>query len=82
MSKIIPQRELRNNNSKVIEAVILGEQFVVTRNGIPVAELKSVQISRRIFVPKEALIGISVTGPHVDWKQFRNDLDGRIDQEL
>ena len=36
MSKTIAQRQLRNENAKVIEAVAAGETFVVTRNGEPV----------------------------------------------
>jgi len=34
MAKTIAQRQLRNDNAKVIEAVAAGESFVVTRNGV------------------------------------------------
>ncbi len=43
MAKTIAQRELRNQNAKVIEAVTAGETFVVTRNGEPVAELRPIR---------------------------------------
>ncbi len=33
MTRNIAQRELRNDNAKVIDAVTAGETFVVTRNG-------------------------------------------------
>lgn len=36
---VIPQRDLRNHNAKIIERVIGGESFVVTRDGIPVADV-------------------------------------------
>ncbi|MCB0903553.1 MAG: type II toxin-antitoxin system prevent-host-death family antitoxin, partial [Actinobacteria bacterium] len=47
MTRTIPQRELRNDNAKVIDAVTAGETFVVTRNGEPVAELRPVRAGRR-----------------------------------
>jgi prevent-host-death family protein len=35
----IPQRELRNNNAEILNRVEAGERFVVTRNGVAVAEV-------------------------------------------
>ena len=72
MTKTIAQRELRNENAKVIEAVTAGETFLVTRNGELVAELRPVRSGRRTFISRE----------EVDRHQFRNDLDGVIDQGL
>ena len=40
MPKSISQRELRNDSGEVLGAVQAGEEFVVTRNGTPVAELR------------------------------------------
>ena len=82
MAKTIPQRELRNDNARVIEAVAAGESFVVTRNGVPVAELRPIQRMRRSFVPKAELVTLAAAGPHVDPAQFRADLDRAIDQRL
>ncbi|MGL5930914.1 MAG: type II toxin-antitoxin system Phd/YefM family antitoxin [Dermatophilaceae bacterium] len=39
MSTVIPQRDLRNHNARIIERVVAGESFVVTRDGIPVADV-------------------------------------------
>lgn len=39
MSRIIGQRELRNDNARVMRMVEAGESFIVTRNGTPVADL-------------------------------------------
>jgi prevent-host-death family protein len=36
---LIPQRELRNNNADILNRVEAGESFVVTRNGVPVADV-------------------------------------------
>jgi prevent-host-death family protein len=42
----IGQRELRNDNAKIIHRVLAGESFVVTRNGVPVADLIPHQVAR------------------------------------
>jgi len=39
MSTTIPQRDLRNHNAQIIDRVRAGEAFIVTRDGIPVADL-------------------------------------------
>ncbi len=39
MATRIPQRELRNNNADILNRVEAGESFVVTRNGVPVADV-------------------------------------------
>ena len=82
MAKTIAQRELRNDNARVIEAVAAGESFVVTRNGIPVAELRPIERAQRRFVPKAELVPLAAAGPHIDFKQFRTDLDRTTDQRL
>jgi prevent-host-death family protein len=46
MAEVIGQRELRNDNAKIIKRVMTGESFVVTRNGVPVADLIPHQASR------------------------------------
>jgi prevent-host-death family protein len=82
MAKTIAQRELRNDNAKVIKAVAAGETFVITRNGIPVAELRPIRTHRRPTVPKAELMALAASGPRVDLRQFRADLDRLVDQEL
>ena len=82
MTRTIAQRELRNDNAKVIDAVAAGESFVVTRNGVPVAELRPIQRMRRSFIPKAELVALAAAGPHIDSEQFRGDLDRTIEQRL
>ncbi len=82
MTRIIAQRDLRNDNAKVIEAVSAGESFIVTRNGVPVAELRPIQPTRRTFVPRADVLALSATGPRIDGERFRADLDQVIDQDL
>lgn len=80
MPKTIAQRELRNDNARVIDAVAGGESFVVTRNGTPVAELIPIRAARRTFVPKSELLVLMASGPHIDAGRFRADLDAVVDQ--
>src|SRR5207245_5084128 len=47
MVKTITQRELRNGSGKIMRALDGGESFVVTRNGVPVGELRP--LPRREF---------------------------------
>lgn len=82
MAKTIAQRELRNENAKVIEAVTAGETFIVTRNGEPVAELRPLQAGRRTFISREEVAALATAGVRIDRHQFRADLDRLIDQEL
>ena len=82
MSRTIPQRELRNDNARVIGEVVSGETFVVTRNGVPVAELRPIWNGRRRVVPKAELVALAATGPHIDLAKFRADLDKIVDQAL
>jgi prevent-host-death family protein len=82
MVQTIAQRELRNDNAKVIDAVAAGETFVVTRNGVPVAELRPIERSRRRFVVREELVALGAAGPHVDLAKFKADLDRIVDQGL
>ncbi len=82
MTRTIAQRELRNENAKVIEAVAAGETFIVTRNGEPVAELRPLRAGRRTFVAREEVAALATTGVRIDRHQFRADLDHVIDQGL
>ena len=80
VAQTIAQRELRNDNARVIDAVAAGETFVVTRNGVPVAELRPIQPQRRRFVAKAELVALAAGGLHVDLAEFRADLDRLVDQ--
>jgi prevent-host-death family protein len=82
MAQTIAQRELRNDNAKVIDAVAAGETFAVTRNGVPVAELRPIERPCRTFVAREDLMALGAAGPHVDLVNFRADLDRIVDQDL
>lgn len=82
MATTIAQRELRNNNAKVIDAVTAGETFVITRNGEPVAELRPIRAARRTFITRNELAALANAGVRIDHRRFRADLDRSIDQRL
>ena len=82
MVRTIAQRELRNENAKVIEAVTEGETFVVTRNGEPVAELRPIKAGRRSFISRAEVAALAAAAVRIDHRQFRADLDRSIDQGL
>lgn len=82
MSRIIAQRDLRNENAKVIDAVTAGETFVVTRNGEPVAELRPIRSARRTFITRDDVARLGGAAVRIDHRRFREDLDRAIDQGL
>jgi len=82
MTRTIAQRELRNENAKVIDAVTAGETFVVTRNGEPVAELRPLRAGRRTFISRDEVAALARANVRIDRDQFRADLDDVIDQGL
>ena len=59
MPRTIPQRDLRNENAKVIDAVTAGETFIVTRNGEPVAELRPMRGGRRTFITRDEVASLA-----------------------
>ena len=80
MTRTIAQRELRNENAKVMDAVAGGETFVVTRNGEPVAELRPWRAHRRTFISRAEVAALAAANVRIDRDQFRADLDAVIDQ--
>ncbi|CAB4871436.1 MAG: prevent-host-death protein [Actinobacteria bacterium] len=82
MSQIIPQRSLRNDNAAIIKSVVDGETFIVTRNGVAVAELRPLDETKPEIVSKATLRNWVGVGPTIDLETFRKDLDGAIDSSL
>ncbi|MGY4647931.1 prevent-host-death family protein [Mycobacterium sp. URHB0021] len=80
--KTIAQRDLRNDNAKVMDAVTAGETFVVTRNGEPVAELRPIRVARPTFLRRDELSAMAGAAVRIDHRQFRADLDRLIGQDI
>ena len=79
MQREITQRELRNESGAIMRALDEGESFVITRNGIPVGELRP--IAPREFVRTDLLMEAFRSAPRIDAKQFRRDVDSILDQD-
>jgi prevent-host-death family protein len=71
----IGQRQLRNDNADVIRRVEAGETFIITRNGVPVAELRPLPAGRQRLVPRHRLTAAAQRLERLDAERFRADLD-------
>jgi prevent-host-death family protein len=79
MTRELTQRELRNQSGEIMRELDRGEDFVVTRNGVPVAELRPIR--RRRFVPA-AVVAKAFEGlPRESYEQFKADVDAYVDQD-
>ncbi len=76
-SRIITQRELRNDSAAVLREVEAGRTLIVSRNGTPIGELRP--IKRRRFVPRAAIAEAAARAARIDATRFRADLDAVID---
>lgn len=72
-------RDLRNNGGDVLDRVVRGESFVVTRDGAPVAELAPL---RRRSAPPAELIARRRALPPVDHSALKRDIDAVLDATL
>lgn len=72
-------RDLRNNGGDVLDRVVRGESFVVTRDGAPVAELAPL---RRRSAPPAELIARRRALPPVDPSALKRDIDAVLDATL
>jgi len=79
MAREISQRELRNDSGEIMRQLDKGENFVVTRNGVPVGELTPLR--RHRFVAAEAVLALFRTAPAIDYNWFRRDVDVIASQE-
>jgi prevent-host-death family protein len=80
VSRTISQRELRNDSGEILRAVENGESFIVTRNGVPLAELSP--LKKRTFVPRAEIARMFAHAPPIDAVRFRADVDEHVDQSI
>lgn len=72
-------RELRNHGGDVVSRVSRGESLVVTRDGMPVAELRPLA---RQGVTAETLLQRWRCLPSLDAEKLRRDIDQILDPAL
>lgn len=80
MSRTITQRELRNDSGAILREVQAGQTLIVTRNGVPVAELRPVPPRR--FVQRAIIADAAQRAPRIDASRFRADVDAVADQSI
>lgn len=80
MGRTITQRELRNESGAVLREVQAGQTIVITRNGMPVAELRP--IPPRRFVPRAVIAGARRQAPRIDAGRLRVELDAIVDPSI
>jgi antitoxin (DNA-binding transcriptional repressor) of toxin-antitoxin stability system len=78
VARTITQRELRNNSGEIMRALDQGETFVVTRNSVPVGELRPLP---RRFVSATLVAAAFTCAPPIDRERLRSDLDAFVDQD-
>lgn len=72
----ISQRELRNTSGDVLRAVEAGSSFIVTRNGLPVAELTPLRRSQ--FAAAATIVRAFRKAPAIDRDRFFSELDAVV----
>ena len=80
MSRIITQRELRNDSGAILREVQAGQTIIVTRNGVPAAELRPVP--RQRFASRAVIAEAARHAPRVDADGMRADLDAVVTQSV
>jgi prevent-host-death family protein len=79
VTRKLTQRELRNKSGEIMRALDEGEDFIVTRNGRPVGELRP--YGSRKFISRDAFFAAFEGSPHIDFEEFRADIDRYVDQD-
>jgi prevent-host-death family protein len=77
MKRVINERELRADIAAVLRDVEAGQSVTVTRDGMPVAELRP--FSPRRFVHRAALAAAAPRAPRIDLARLRADIDAVVD---
>lgn len=81
MSTVIPQRDLRNYNAQIVERVAAGESFVITRDGVPVADVTPhrVDLRRPRFPRTDSLTAFFGTHAALDVTSWVDDIHATDD---
>lgn len=79
MARDITQRELRNESGEVMRGLDRGEEFTVTRNGVPVGQLRPIR--RDQFVATDVVLAMFHNAPEIDPQKFREDVDVFVSQD-
>jgi antitoxin (DNA-binding transcriptional repressor) of toxin-antitoxin stability system len=73
MTRTISQAELRNGSAGIMDAVQAGEDFVITRNGVTVGELRPIRVGRHLTA--DELVAAFADLPTGDHAAMRAEAD-------
>ncbi len=76
--QVISQREMRNRSGEVLRAVAAGESFIITNDGVEVAEL----IPRNAPRPKPQADRPATVPKGTRWRTLPRRVDGPSSQEI
>lgn len=79
--RTISQRELRNDSAKIIRELQAGCSFILTNNGVPVAEIRPLHGPQKL-VSRDVLAAAVADWGAIDVEAFRRDVDEAVDQTL
>lgn len=79
MNEMVSVRDLRNKGGAVIDAIVRGGAVTITRDGVPVAELRPLPHPP---LTAHELIRRRKDLPKVDPSTLRNDIDELLDPSL
>jgi antitoxin (DNA-binding transcriptional repressor) of toxin-antitoxin stability system len=80
-TRTISQRELRNDSAKIIRELEGGTTFVLTNNGVPVAEIRPFHGPQRV-VSRDVLAAAAADWEPIDVGAFMRDIDDAVDQTI
>lgn len=72
-------RELRNHGGEVVDRAARGETIIITRNGVPVAELRPLPKAKKSMAE---VLASARHLPPVDPQRLRDDIDAIVDQSF
>lgn len=78
MREVISERELREESGRIMRALEEGHSFVLTRNSVPVGELRPLRRQRLVDV--HLVAELFQRAPRVDDTRFRQELEESADQ--
>ena len=80
MGTTISQRELRNDNARIMRELEEGNTFYITRNSVPVGELTPLRRER--LVSSAVAVAAFQNSPQIDSDSFFEDIDQVVDQDI
>lgn len=80
VSTTISQRELRNDNARIMRELEEGKTFYITRNSVPIGELTPLRRER--LVNSAVAVATFQHSPKIDSDSFFEDIDQVVDQDI